>query len=65
MLMKYKGFKQMTKNDMKQVLGGVKTVGGGGGEETYKCCVIGSTTDCGNSCSPHPNCKSNAEQVKC
>ena len=55
----------MTKNDMKQVLGGVKTVGGGGGEETYKCCVIGSTTDCGNSCSPHPNCTSNATQVKC
>ena len=49
--------------EMKNVMAG--RFGWSGGEETYKCCVRGSTTDCGNSCTPHPNCTSNAEAIKC
>ena len=60
MLMKYKDFKQMSNEDMKQIVGGILPKI----EDPYKCCVGTSTTDCG-SCSVHPNCVSGATAVKC
>ena len=53
MLIKYKNFNQLAKNDMKQIVGGNvpdNPAGGGGGDCWYMCCWNG-TTNC-SSCVP-------------
>jgi bacteriocin-like protein len=57
MLIKYKNFNQLTKNDMKQIVGGNvpdNPAGGGEGGCWYMCCWNGTTTNC-SLCVPVPN----------
>jgi len=51
--------KKLSREEMKNVMGGNLPK-----QDTYKCCVGSSTTDCGD-CNPHPNCLVTATQVKC
>jgi hypothetical protein len=46
MLMKYKDFKMLSKDDMKQILGGTAPGGGGAGDSCRVVCKNNITYDC-------------------
>ena len=68
MLMKYKDFKMLSTNDMKQIVGGnpPEEPGGGEGPGCYKCCWTG-TSNCGSCARSYEGapCVSGATLVAC
>ena len=59
---KFEKMKKLSREEMKNVMGGYFPK-----EDTYRCCVGTSTTDCAalNTCTPHTSCTAGNNAVKC